>query len=97
MGYTRKDKAAVEEVDALLASAGLDRETIKAAAFSLRLREVESLNRMITSAEARMKTTLREIDRHRKGFGQQLRRAIEQVNNRESPLREEREQLGRAA
>ena len=89
--YVLKRQAAVEEVDALLASAGIDFEVVKAEAFSLRLREIESLNRIIATAEARMRTTLREIDRHRQGFGQRLRGAVEQVDGRE------REELGRAA
>jgi hypothetical protein len=95
--YMLKRQAAVEEVDALLASAGLDWEVVKAEAFSVRLREIESLNRMIAGAEARMKTTLREIDRHRKGFGQQLRRAIEQLGDQPTAVGEEPEELKRAA
>lgn len=95
--YVLKRQAAVEEVDALLASAGIDWEVVKAEAFSLRLREIESLNRMIAGAEARMKTTLREIDRHRKGLGQQLRRAIEQLDDPAAPPGQDREELKRAA
>jgi hypothetical protein len=95
--YVLKQQAAVEEVDTLLASAGINIEVVKAEAFSLRLREIETLNRMIASAEVRMKTTLREIDRHRKGFGQQLRRAIEQLNDPTDTLSQDREVLKRAA
>jgi hypothetical protein len=95
--YVLKQKAAVAEVDALLASAEIDWEVIKAEAFSLRLREIETLNRMTASAEARMKTTLREIDRHRKGFGQQMRRAIEQLDDPVDALKQDREELKRAA
>jgi hypothetical protein len=95
--YVLRRQAAVEEVDAILASAGFNQETVKAEAFSLRLREIESLNRLVTSAEARMKITLREIDRHRKGFGQQLRRAIEQFDAPVAALDEQREERKRAA
>jgi hypothetical protein len=95
--YVLKQQAAVEEVDALLASAGIDWEVLKAEAFSLRLREIETFNRMIASAEARMKTTLREIDRHRKGFGQQLRRAVEQLDDPANASNQDREELKRAA
>lgn len=95
--YVLKRQAAVEEVDALLASAGLDWEVVKAEAFSLRLREIDSLNRMIAGAEARMKMTLREIDRHRKGFGQQLRSAIEQFADPATAPNQQREEMKQAA
>lgn len=95
--YVLRRQAAVEEVDALLTSAGLDWEVIKAESFSLRQREIESLNRMIAGAEARMKTTLREIDRHRKGLGEQLRCTIEKLDDRETPSGEDRDGLKRAA
>jgi hypothetical protein len=95
--YVLRQQAAVDEVDALLASAGLDGEVVKAEALSLRLREIEGLNRMIANAEARMKTTLREIDRHRKGFGEQMRRAIEQVDGPAAAPSEQPEDLKRAA
>jgi hypothetical protein len=80
-----------------LATAGMNQEVVKAEAFSLRLREIESLNRLISGAEARMKTTLREIDRHRKGLGQQFRRAIEQLGDQPTLFRERREQRKHAA
>lgn len=95
--YVLRREPAIAEVDALLASAGLDWEVVKAEAFSLRLREIETLNRMIAGAEARMKNTLREIERHRKGLGQQLRRAVEQLDERDTPPDEIREELKRAA
>jgi hypothetical protein len=95
--YVLKQQAAVEEVDALLASAEIDWEVVKAEAFSLRVREIETLNRMIAGAEARMKITLREIDRHRKGFGQELRRAIEQLNDQAAASNQDGLELKRAA
>jgi hypothetical protein len=95
--YVLRRQPAIEEVNKLLASAGLDWEVVKAEAFASRLREIEALNRMIAAAESRMKTTLREIDRHRKGFGQQLRRVIDQLDNRETPRDTGREELKQAA
>jgi hypothetical protein len=95
--YVLKQPAAVDEVDALFSSAGIDWEVVKAEAFSLSLREIETLNRMIAGAEARMNITLREIDRHRNGFGQQLRRAVEQFSNPADALKQDREDLRRAA
>jgi hypothetical protein len=79
---------AIYGVDALLAEAHLDWETVKAAAFSLRRPEIEALNRLVTSAEARMKSTLREIDRHRKTLGRQ--QTIKQLDNSEFTVVEER-------
>jgi hypothetical protein len=95
--YLLRSMDAVYWVDALLEEAGLDWETVKAEAFSLRRREIEALNRLITSAEARMKTTLREIDRHRKTLGQQLRQTIEQLDDSKITSVKEREKFKRAA
>jgi hypothetical protein len=95
--YMLKQQAAIDEVSTLLASAGMDWEVIKAEAFSIRLREIESLNRMVAGAEARMKTTLREIDRHRKGLGQQLRRAVEQLDGSVNAIEQDRQEFQQAA
>jgi hypothetical protein len=43
----------------------------------------ERIDRMCMTAEARRDAALREIDRHREGFGQRLRRAINHVEDAE--------------
>jgi hypothetical protein len=88
---------AVYGVDSVLEEAHLDWETVKAEAFSLRRREIEALNRLVTSTEARIKTTLREIDRHRKTLGRQLRQAVKRLDDSEIMFVDEREERKRAA
>jgi hypothetical protein len=82
-GYALNHQDAVDEIDQLLNSAGLTLETINAEALSLRMDEIERLNRMITMSEVRRDATLREIERHRANFGAKLRRAAEQVEDAE--------------
>jgi hypothetical protein len=79
--YVLNKKDTVEHVEKLLASAGMTWETVQAEAFKLRLAEIERIDRLIMTIEARRDATLREIDRHRMGFGQKLRRAVEQVED----------------
>jgi hypothetical protein len=77
--YSQKEQNAVNEISRLLKLAGLTLEILNAEALSVRSDDFERLNRMITTAEARRNATLREIDRHRKGLGAELRRVIEQT------------------
>lgn len=64
-------------------------ETVQAEALALRLDDIERIDRMIMAAEARRDATLREIDRHRAGFGQKLRRVVEQVEDADYRLIED--------
>ena len=84
-----KQQDAVEHVEKLLASAGMTWETVQAEALALRLDDIERIDRMIMAAEARRDATLREIDRHRAGFGQKLRRVVEQVEDADYRLIED--------
>ena len=77
--YSQKEQNAVSEISSLLKLAGLTLEILNAEALSVRSDDFERLTRMITTAETRRNTTLREIDRHRKGLGAELRRAVEQT------------------
>src|ERR1700677_249082 len=72
--YSLKEQDAVTEISRLLKLAGLTLEILNAEALSVRSDDFERLTRMITTAETRRNTTLREIDRHRKGLGAELRR-----------------------
>jgi hypothetical protein len=81
-----RDEAAVESVDAALASAGLSMDAVMARTLTLRIDEVERIDRLVTSAEAGRSSVLRELDRHRASFAQNLRRAIEVVEDAEFKL-----------
>jgi hypothetical protein len=50
-----------------------------AQAFCTHLDECERVDRMIASAEARRDDALHEIERHRAGWGQELRRVAQEV------------------
>jgi hypothetical protein len=74
--WAAREPQAVAEVDAVLASANLSIEAALARAFGSRLSEVERIDRMIISAEARRNAVLHEIERHRSTLGQELRRVM---------------------
>jgi hypothetical protein len=48
---------------------------------SLKLDDIERIDRMIGLAEARRNVVLREIDRHREPLSQNLRRSVQQVED----------------
>jgi len=81
--WAAREPAAIEEVDALLASAGLGIDAVMAAALALELDAVERIDRMIGNAEARRNAVLRDVDRARAAFARDLRRAAREAEKRE--------------
>jgi hypothetical protein len=79
--WAAHEREAVAEVDALLASADLSIEAALARAFADRLEQVERIDRMIMSAEARRNAVLREIERHRSTLGEELRRVVKDAED----------------
>ena len=77
--WAARDKAAIKRVDELLASAGLTMDAVTAQTFCTYLDEFERTARMIASAEARRDDALHEIERHRAGWGQELRRVTQEA------------------
>jgi hypothetical protein len=71
---------AVGQVDAVLNGAGLGIEHVMARTLRQTIGEVERIDRMIASAEARRATTLREIERYRRPFGAAVRRAAQEAD-----------------
>ena len=69
-------RRAVRRVDTLLAAAGLARDAVTARTLALHIDDVERIDRMIMLAEARRAAALQEIERHRAGLAQGLRRAL---------------------
>ena len=78
-----RQRSAVKEVDKLLASAGLTMDAVMAQTLSTMIDDVERIDRMIMTMEARRNAALREIDRHRGSLGQLLRRAVQQAEDAE--------------
>ena len=76
-----RDKAAVKEVDKLLAAAGMSIDAIMAQTLSINLDDIERIDRMIATAEARRNLIIREIERHRATWAQDLRQAAQQAED----------------
>jgi hypothetical protein len=79
--WAARKPSAIERVDKVLASAGLTVDAVMAETLSLKLDDIERIDRMIAMAEARRNAILREVDRHRETLSQNLRRAVEQVED----------------
>jgi hypothetical protein len=75
------DEDAVQTVETTLAAAGLTMDAVMARTLGLKIHEIERIDRMTMSAEARRNAILREIERHRATFARTLRRAIEDVED----------------
>ena len=81
--WARNEAAGRKEVKRLLASAGLSMDAVMAQTLALKISDIERIDRMVMTAEARRDATLREIERHRAALGQALRRETEQVEEGE--------------
>jgi len=79
--WAAREEAAVAQVDALLASAGLTMDAVMAQTLRVRIDEIERIDRMIAAAEARRNAALHELARHRAHFAAILRRAAQDVEN----------------
>jgi hypothetical protein len=75
--WAAREPEAVAGVEAALAGTGLDISHAMAATLALRIAEIERIDRMAASAEARRNATIREIVRHREHapFAARLRKA----------------------
>ena len=78
-GWFARDPAAVAEVEARLADAGLGIDAVMAQTLRLHLAEYEGMDRMLRSAEARRDAALLAIERHRAHFADRLRRAAHEA------------------
>ena len=77
--WAMRDPAAIERVDKLLESVNTTTNTVMAEAFVNNLEIIESIDRLITIAEARRNAAFREIRRHRESFAQKLRGTINEI------------------
>ncbi len=80
--FARKDKA-VQEVEQALTRAGLTGEAVTAQTLSVKLDDVERIDRLIMNAEARRNAMLREVERHRDVVAARLRQAAEEIEDAE--------------
>jgi len=86
MGWAARDEAAMAQVNARLAAAGLTMDAVMARTFEAKLDEIERMEHMLTRAEARRAAALRELERHRSTFAQTLRRAAGAAEDAELKL-----------
>ena len=77
--YARHKPDAIKLIDKLLASANSSIDALMVKALAEQLDNIERIDRLITIAESRRNTMLREIDRRRAALGQALRRQVEEV------------------
>jgi len=76
-----RDKEAVKEVENLLAAAGMSIDVVMAQTLSINLDDIERIDRMIATAEARRSLIMREIERHRAIWAQDLRQAAQEAED----------------
>jgi hypothetical protein len=95
--WAAREKAAIERVDELLASAGLTMDEVMAQTLSINLNDIERIERMIANAEARRNAILREVERHRATWGEDLRRAAQQAEDVEFETIENKSGKARSA
>jgi hypothetical protein len=77
--WAAREPGALASLNEQLAVEGSGLEAIAALGLCRRLDNVERIDRMIMTAEARRNATLREIDRHRETLGRRLRHAVAEV------------------
>ena len=82
-GWYAREKDAVKEVQKLLDSAGLTMDSVMSQTLSWKLNDVERIDHMLASAEARRHMVLREIDRHRAAVALRLQLAAKHVEDAE--------------
>jgi hypothetical protein len=78
-GWVRRKADAINEVNRILAKAGLTMDAVWAEVLSERIDDIERIERVIAMLEARRNAILRESDRRRTTLGQNLRQAVQQV------------------
>jgi hypothetical protein len=79
--WAARNPRALKRVEKILASAGRTMDAVMAQALSLKLDDFERIERMIAMTEARRNLILREIDWRRQMLGENLRRAVQQVED----------------
>jgi hypothetical protein len=82
--WAAREPGALAAVNEHLAVAGSGLEALAVHGLCIRLDNVERIDRMIMTAEARRNATLREIDRHRETLGRRLRRVVADAEARDA-------------
>ena len=80
--YAREEDA-LNEVQELLDSAGLTMDSVMSQTLSKKMNDVERIDRMLASAEARRHIVLREVDRRRAAVAARLQTAAKDIEDAE--------------
>jgi hypothetical protein len=75
------EKRLRNEVTRALAAAGLSMDEVTATTLELNLETFERIERLLSGVEVRRNNALREIDRHRSGYGTAIRRTLDEVED----------------
>jgi hypothetical protein len=86
--YVRHESDAVTLVDEHLGRAGMTLDTVLARALTEVLDDIERIDRLTAVAEGRRNASLREIDRRRVVLAETLRRAVQELEERQRKLLE---------
>ena len=81
--WAARDDAAMAEVNARLAAAGLTIDAVMARTYEAKMNVITAIDGLLMKAEARRAAALRELERHRATFAQTLRRAAQDVEDAE--------------
>ena len=78
-----RDRKSRKRVETTLRYAGLTMDAVMAETLSIKLDDVERIERMIANAEVRRRTVLREVDRDRAALAALLQQAAEEIEEAE--------------
>jgi len=81
--WAGREESAIEEVDEILASAGLTMDAVMGQTLSINLDVIMQIYDLRTSAQTGLKLTMRELERRRTASGQHLGRAVQQPEEAE--------------
>jgi hypothetical protein len=82
-GWYAREEDALNEVQELLDSAGLTMDSVMSQTLSKKIDDVERIDRMLASAEARRHIVVREVDRHRAAVAARLQMAAKDIEDAE--------------
>jgi len=81
--WCRREEDALNEVQDLLETSGLTMHSVMSQTLSKKMDDVERIDRMLASAEARRHIVLREVDRHRAAVAARLQTAAKDIEDAE--------------
>src|SRR5271166_2417945 len=77
--WAARSQEAVEDVETALRAAGLGIDAVMGRTLSVRIADIDRIDRMTMAAEARRNAALHAIERYRAAFSQRLRGAVNEL------------------